>query len=52
MGSMTTDLYENRIGAVRVIGWRANLQSTPGISNLERRALGEHLLAVVGSRIR
>lgn len=48
MGSMTTDLYTGVIGAVRVIAWRANLQSTPGVSNQERRALAEQVRAVTG----
>ena len=48
MGSIVSELVSGTIGTVRVIGWRANLQSSHGVANVERRALGEAVLAVVG----
>lgn len=48
MGSMTTDLYTGTIGTVHVVGWRGNLQSSPGVSNSQRRGLGEAVFGVAG----
>lgn len=48
VGGIVGKLLSGTIGTVRVIGWRANLQSSHGVANVERRALGEAVLAVVG----